>query len=101
MPTSSIGGGPSATTWHHVHDHARRKPMAARIVELAELPPLLKKDARLMGLDLGEKTIGLALSDVKRTIASPLRTLKRVKFRADAAALLQLARLHDVGGFGL
>ena len=78
-------------------------PMPAAVVELQELPKLLSKDARLMGLDLGDKTIGLALSDVQRVIATPLKTLKRTKFRADAERLLALASLHDVGGlvFGL
>jgi putative Holliday junction resolvase len=68
------------------------------VVELADLPPLVAH-ARLFGLDLGEKTIGIALSDARRTIASPLETLKRTKFQPDAVRLLQLARLHGVGGF--
>jgi putative Holliday junction resolvase len=73
--------------------------MPAQVVELAALEALLPKDARLFGVDLGEKTIGLALSDVRRTIASPFETLKRTKFRADAEKLLALAKLHEVGGF--
>jgi putative Holliday junction resolvase len=73
--------------------------MPAQVVELPALETLLPKDARLFGVDLGEKTIGLALSDVRRTIASPFETLKRTKFRADAERLLALAKLHDVGGF--
>ena len=52
-----------------------------------------------MGLDLGTKTIGLALSDVERRLASPLETLKRGKFSADAAALLARAEKFDVAGF--
>jgi putative holliday junction resolvase len=68
------------------------------VIELADLPPLVA-NARLFGLDLGEKTIGIALSDARRTIASPLETLKRTKFQTDAQRLLQLARLHGVGGF--
>jgi len=56
---------------------------------------------RLLGLDLGSKRIGLALSDVTRTIASPLTTLIRRKFSLDAALLLRLADEHDVGGFVL
>jgi putative holliday junction resolvase len=56
---------------------------------------------RLLGLDLGSKRIGLALSDVTRTIASPLTTLTRGKFSLDAALLLRLADEHDVGGFVL
>jgi len=52
-------------------------------VESLVLPP----KGRLIGVDLGTKTIGLALSDVERRIATPLTTLKRVKFGADAEAL--------------
>ncbi|WP_128562881.1 Holliday junction resolvase RuvX [Methylobacterium crusticola] len=54
--------------------------------------------ARLLGLDLGTKTIGLALSDVERRIASPLETIRRVKFTPDAAALAAIAGRHAVGG---
>lgn len=72
--------------------------MPASIVELSALEALLSKDARLFGVDLGEKTIGLALSDVRRTIASPFETLRRTKFRADAVRLIALTKLHDVGG---
>lgn len=53
---------------------------------------------RLMGLDLGEKTIGLALSDVRLTIATPLETIRRKKFTADAEALIALIAKHEVGG---
>ncbi|MGJ4855611.1 Holliday junction resolvase RuvX [Labrys sp. La1] len=56
---------------------------------------------RLFGLDLGTKTIGLALSDVMLTIASPLETIRRTKFTADAEQLLALAARHDVGGLVL
>jgi putative Holliday junction resolvase len=54
---------------------------------------------RLMGLDVGTKTVGVALSDVTRTIASGLTTLARSKFSADARRLLELAAEHGVGGF--
>src|SRR5215467_4973158 len=73
--------------------------MPAKIVELVELNALLPEGACLFGVDLGEKTIGLALSDTRRTIASPLETLKRTKFRPDAERLLAIARLHDAGAF--
>ncbi|SLN44264.1 Holliday junction resolvase RuvX [Oceanibacterium hippocampi] len=59
---------------------------------LAELPPR----GRLLGLDYGSKTIGLALSDASRTIASPLETIRRSKFRADADALLRIAAREQV-----
>jgi len=48
-----------------------------------------------MGLDLGTKTIGLALSDVERRLASPLDTIRRVKFSQDADALLERAADFD------
>ena len=60
--------------------------------EIADLP----RGARLMGLDLGTKTIGLAISDVERRIASPLETIRRTKFTADVEALLKLADKHGV-----
>jgi putative Holliday junction resolvase len=58
----------------------------------------LRPRARLLGLDLGTKTIGLALSDVERRIATPLETVQRVKFTRDAERIQVLARKHDVGG---
>ena len=58
----------------------------------------LAPGARLLGLDLGDKTIGLALSDVSRMIASPLETIRRTKFRADAEQLLKIAGREGVGG---
>jgi putative Holliday junction resolvase len=53
---------------------------------------------RLIGIDLGTKTIGLALSDVGRQIASPLETIRRVKFTPDVARLRALCETHRVGG---
>ncbi len=53
---------------------------------------MLPAKARLIGVDLGTKTIGLALSDVERRIASPLTTLKRAKFARDAEALALKAK---------
>lgn len=68
------------------------------IVSLSELKSALVSNARLLGLDLGEKTIGLALSDTLLTIATPLETLKRGKFTDDAAILDTLIDTHGVGG---
>lgn len=65
---------------------------------LEDFVAALEPGMRLMGLDLGDKTIGLALSDVGRTIASPLSTLERRKFTADAKRLIALATAHGVGG---
>ncbi len=67
--------------------------------ELEDLAPRLGRTQRLMGIDLGTKTIGLALSDVERRLATPLETLKRSKFSADAAQLLARAEKFDVAGF--
>jgi len=53
---------------------------------------------RLLGLDLGEKTIGLALSDTLLSIATPMQTLKRGKFAADAAQLDVIISAQGVGG---
>lgn len=68
------------------------------IVSLSELRSALAPNTRLLGLDLGEKTIGLALSDTLLTIATPLETLKRGKFTADADILDALISEHGVGG---
>ncbi len=56
----------------------------------SELAGLLKPRQRLLGLDVGSKTVGLALSDVSRAIATPLETIKRTKFSDDAKWLLRL-----------
>ncbi len=53
---------------------------------------------RLMGLDVGGKTIGLALSDTRRTVATPMQTLRRGKFMQDAATLHALIAEHEVRG---
>ena len=58
----------------------------------------LSKGARLLGIDLGEKTIGLALSDVGRSIATPLETIRRTKFTPDAERIRALASRLEVGG---
>jgi len=67
------------------------------VADLLALPELLSRNQRLVGVDLGTKTIGLALSDISLTVATPLETLKRKKFTIDAEALLALVRQHDVG----
>jgi putative Holliday junction resolvase len=68
------------------------------ILDLAALKPALAPRARLLGFDLGEKTIGLALSDIMLTVATPLETLKRGKFSVDVLALESLIHKHGVGG---
>jgi putative Holliday junction resolvase len=68
-------------------------------MELENLAKRLKPKDRLMGLDLGSKTIGVAVSDLTRQIASPLTTIRRSKFSADAAELLSLAAHENVVAF--
>ena len=65
------------------------------IIDLAALRPRLKRLDRLLGLDLGTKTIGLAVSDVERRLASPVMTIQRTKFTKDAALLLEQARRFE------
>jgi putative Holliday junction resolvase len=71
------------------------------VLSSAELIALLPRHARLLGLDLGTKTIGLALSDVSRTIATPFDTIRRTKFTKDAETLLAVVDRHEVGGLVL
>jgi putative holliday junction resolvase len=65
--------------------------------EAAAVVAALPRHARLLGVDLGTKTIGLALSDVERRIATPLETLKRTKFTADAQKIVARLRRFEVG----
>lgn len=64
---------------------------------VAALTPLTP----LMGLDLGEKTIGVAVSDTYRSVATPLETIRRKKFGVDAARLQALVNERSVGGLVL
>ncbi|HVV94053.1 MAG TPA: Holliday junction resolvase RuvX [Hyphomicrobiales bacterium] len=75
--------------------------MAAPVVPLEELSPLLPQAGPLFGLDLGTKTIGIAVSDPARRFATPLLTIRRTKFTADAAQLLALAAERGVAGLVL
>ncbi|VFU07196.1 Holliday junction resolvase RuvX [Methylocella tundrae] len=70
--------------------------MAAEILDIIDLRPRLGARQRLIGVDLGTKTIGLALSDVERRIATPLETIKRTKFTQDAARLIELMDKFEV-----
>ena len=63
------------------------------VLDLLDLPP-----GALFGLDLGEKTIGVAVSDPARTIASPLELIRKGKFTADAARLFGLMEARRAAG---
>lgn len=73
------------------------------VVDLKDIKSTLGRHGKLMGLDLGTKTIGLALSDVLLSVASPLETIARTKFTKDAIRLEQLIDEHEVSAlvFGL
>jgi putative Holliday junction resolvase len=60
------------------------------VLELSEFAVLMPLTGALFGLDLGEKTIGVAVSDATRTVASPLSTLRKTKFTQDAEALFRM-----------
>jgi len=68
------------------------------IVDLAGLKAALVPAQRLLGFDLGEKTIGLALSDTLLMVATPMETLARGKFSVDAAKIEAIVAQHGVGG---
>ena len=67
-------------------------------ITVEEFAAILQGSRRLLGLDLGTKTIGLAISDSDWSIASPVRTLMRSKFTHDAMELLAYAEDEVVGG---
>jgi putative Holliday junction resolvase len=71
------------------------------IIEPAALKAALPSQSRLLGLDLGSKTIGLAISDSGLAVASPLETIRRTKFTADAEALIAAIGERGVGGLVL
>lgn len=71
--------------------------MANDDISIEDLARLLTTGERLLGLDIGTKTIGLALSDQTRAFANPLVTIKRSKFKPDATEILELCTEHNVG----
>lgn len=68
------------------------------LISLSELKAALAPGMRLLGLDLGSKTIGLALSDTTLAIATPMKTLVRGKFSQNAAELEEIIEKEGVGG---
>ncbi len=63
-----------------------------------EMTVELRQSGRLLGLDLGAKTIGMALSDLRRRVASPMDTVKRRKFTQDAERLERVIAENEVVG---
>ena len=66
---------------------------------MAVFAAALPRDRALAGLDFGTKTIGVAVSDLRRTVATPLLTVARGKFAADAAALAAIVTGRALAGF--
>jgi len=63
-----------------------------------DLKSLIQKGERLLGLDVGTKTIGMALSDTRLLVATPLDTIRRTRFRDDVKRLEAAIDRHGVGG---
>jgi putative Holliday junction resolvase len=70
-------------------------------VDIAEFAASLPRYGALAGLDLGTVTIGVAISDIRRQVASPATVIKRVKFTLDAKALLEICAKREVAGIVL
>jgi putative holliday junction resolvase len=68
------------------------------IVAIDALPAAVTARQRLLGLDVGEKTVGIAISDSDFKVAAPVETIRRTKFAADAARLAQVIGERGVGG---
>jgi putative Holliday junction resolvase len=69
------------------------------VVAIKELRALLPKGRRLIGIDQGEKTLGLALSNPDLTIATPFKTLERTKFTENVRQLAAICKEYGVAGF--
>jgi putative Holliday junction resolvase len=68
------------------------------VLDLADLAANMPRHSPLVGLDLGEKTIGVAVSDATWLIASPLETIRKTKFTDDVNALFRLMETRHAGG---
>jgi putative holliday junction resolvase len=68
------------------------------VINLTDLRAALAPGQRLIGLDLGSRVIGVALSDVLLTLASPYGALARGKLAATAAEVMKIARKEGAGG---
>jgi putative holliday junction resolvase len=69
----------------------------APIVAIEDLAKVLQPGTRLLGLDVGTKTIGMALSDVTRSIATPYETIRRTKFTEDVKLIFKAIEANGVG----
>jgi putative Holliday junction resolvase len=69
------------------------------VADIKDLRTAIQPGSRLLGLDLGEKSIGLALSDTSLTVATPMATLRRKRFIGDARNIEEIVAEAGVGGF--
>jgi len=93
--------GPMTHSFESDKEAAGPQPRRGATVGEAETYRTLIGAGRLIGIDAGTKTLGLALSDVTRSVASALETIRRQKFSIDVRRLLDLAATHAVAGFVL
>jgi putative Holliday junction resolvase len=68
------------------------------LTDVAAFAAALPPNRAIAGLDLGEKTIGVAISDLRRQVASPAEVIRREKFTLDAARLLALVEARGIAG---
>ncbi|MDB5660691.1 MAG: ruvX [Cypionkella sp.] len=66
--------------------------------EIADFLAALPANRAICGLDLGDKTIGIAVSDLRRSVATPIHTVRRIKFTEDATALLAVLSERNIAG---
>ena len=68
------------------------------LTEITDFATSLPPNRAICGLDLGDKTIGIAVSDLRRSVATPIHTVRRSKFTADAAELLAVLTERNIAG---
>ncbi len=69
------------------------------IIDLKDLETAIGGKKRLIGIDHGTKTLGLAVSDPLWTVATPLQTIKRTKFSKDVIELANIVKTYEVGAY--
>lgn len=69
--------------------------------DVADFAQVLKPMSAIVGLDFGDKTIGVAVSDVFRSVSSSAMTVRRKKFTVDAAELIEFFKKREIGGIVL
>ena len=85
--------------WHMPPQDITGKGDSGSILQdIESFAEILDPATRLLAIDPGSTTLGLALCDAMRMIASPLETIRRTKFKTDSARLLELMGRHQVGG---